>query len=321
MKSNVRDWAEQKSRKYPILHSVYDWGKVAKNTVTLSHPVNSKKDQHDPFFVIGSGRSGNTLLRTMLTKDDSIVIPPESFVLGEVIRKFKMYRFMEWEDLCGVFCSVFERHHGFSMWGIDLQPFYQKAIRLPAEERNLETLLNLFYMHYASVKKPEATRWGDKTPINTFSLGPINQVYKQSQFIHIIRDGRDVVNSYVNAGLYDDVDKAARRWNLSIDIARNFGRKVGHERYHEVHYEDLVRYPEREMRQICSFLGLEFKEDMLDNNKGLDQLGDADQAHHTNLHKPINDSSIGKWKRQMSEPDQVKVQELCSTRLQQLQYQ
>ncbi|WP_181346817.1 sulfotransferase [Thalassobacillus sp. CUG 92003] len=319
MLNNIKGWAEKHSGKHPLIHYLNDWGHVVKNTVTFSHKTNDAQ-AYNPFFIVGSGRSGNTLLRTMLTKKDDIVIPPESFVLGEAIRKFKMYRHMEWPDLCGVFCAVFERHHGFPRWGIDLREFYKEAIQFEPKHRNLEYLVHAFYSFYGSQKKPEATRWGDKTPINTFSLKLINNVFKDSQFVHIIRDGRDVVNSYVKAGLYEDVQGAAERWNRSIHIAREFGEKVGPDRYHEVYYEDLVREPEREIKAICTFLNIDYTPEMLDNTKGVQDLGDTYLSHHTNLHVPINENSIGKWRNELSAEQRASVQYHCQELLNKLGY-
>ena len=37
-----------------------------------------------PFFIIGSGRSGNTLLRTILETHPEVHIPPETYVIGKV---------------------------------------------------------------------------------------------------------------------------------------------------------------------------------------------------------------------------------------------
>jgi len=41
-----------------------------------------------PFFIIGSGRSGNTLLRSILSGSSDISIPPESYRLPFAIKKF-----------------------------------------------------------------------------------------------------------------------------------------------------------------------------------------------------------------------------------------
>lgn len=319
MKSKIQKWATNQSGRYPVLYSLKDVGKMTKNAGKKAHKINDV-DNFNPFFIIGSGRSGNTLLRTMLSKEETVVIPPESFVLGEAIRKYKLYKFMEWEDLVSVFCGVFERHHGFPRWQMDTREFYKEALQIPEKKRNLEYLIHVFYMYYASDKKEGIERWGDKTPINTFHLKPINKVFKDSQFVHIIRDGRDVVSSYVKAGLYDEAEEAANRWSTSVDLARDFGEKVGDKRYHEVFYEDLVRQPEVEIKKICSFLNLEYRESMLDNTEGVENLGDTYLSHHKNLHNPINDSSVGKWKKDMNERDKVVVQSLLHDKLQNLGY-
>lgn len=74
------------------MHYGYDlYKKISKNIYWNSIPLNNNED-YKPFFIIGSGRSGNTLLRRILTKKNGIVIPPETYVLGKVIRLHKAHK-------------------------------------------------------------------------------------------------------------------------------------------------------------------------------------------------------------------------------------
>ncbi|GAA0487059.1 sulfotransferase [Salinibacillus aidingensis] len=319
MKSRIQKTVKKHYGNHPSLYTMYDWSTDLKNILKRSHKINHS-EHFNPFFIVGSGRSGNTLFRSMLSQKDEIVIPPESFVLGEAIRKYKMYRYMEWEDLCGVFCAVFERHHGFPRWGMDIREFYKEAIKIERKNRNLEFLIHSFYSFYGRENKETFTRWGDKTPINTFSLKLIDKVFPDSQFIHMIRDARDVVSSYIKAGLYQDAEGASQRWINSINTAQKFGKKVGSNRYMEVYYEELVRNPEPVLRQVCEFLGIEFEESMLHHVEGVDQLKDTRLSHHTNLYKPVNPSSIGKWKKNLSEEQQQVVEQYCRELMENMGY-
>ncbi|SEA76877.1 Sulfotransferase family protein [Thalassobacillus cyri] len=319
MKRKIEQFVERNYGNHPIFYSLHDYGLALKHAVGRSHKINHK-EHFNPFFIIGSGRSGNTLFRTMLTQKEEIVIPPESFVLGKAIRKYKMTRHMEWEDICGLFISFFERHHGFPRWGIDAREFYQEAIKIEKQNRNLEYLIHSFFSFYGKKKKPSFTRWGDKTPINTFSLKLLDQVFPDSQFIHMIRDGRDVVSSYLDAGLYDNASKASERWMNSIHTAKLFGDKVGKDRYFEVYYEDLVNKPEETLQGVCNFLNISFEPSMLNHFQGIEGLGDTKLPHHKNLAKPVNKSSIGKWKQRLTEEQQTIVTEKCKPTLHQLGY-
>ncbi len=273
-----------------------------------------------PFFIIGSGRSGNTLLRAIINQHTDICIPPESYVLGRVIRNYQFFSFLPWPLLTRIVISEFESFHQFHTWEINLRDFYQVALNLPEEKRNLAKLLDLFYMYYAEIKCPGATRWGDKTPTNTFFVPLINKVFPEAKYIHIIRDGRDVVSSYLAAKLYSDTKEASSRWLRSVVAAQSFGAKIGTTRYLEVFYEDLVRQPVTVIQSVCDFLEIDFKPDMLRFWENAASLGDTKIDHHKNLFNPINQNSIGKWQQSLSHEDQLLVEKMLEDKLTELNY-
>ncbi|MCP4424416.1 MAG: sulfotransferase [Chloroflexi bacterium] len=273
-----------------------------------------------PFFIIGSGRSGNTLLRAMLTTHDDLSIPPESYVLGAVVREYNRYSFLPWHILSRLVISRFESHHQFHAWEISLRSVYQSALDLQPDQRTLAHLLDLIYRVYSAQKRPSAQRWGDKTPSNTLRLDELELVFPQAQYIHMIRDGRDVVSSYLQAGIYREIEQAAHRWRVSVERGRQLGRKIGDGRYMEVRYEALVADPEAELRGVCLFLDIEFQSDMLDFWQTADQLGDANLPHHANVKNPINLASIGRWRENLTAVEQELVQQLLGPTLDALGY-
>jgi hypothetical protein len=253
-----------------------------------------------PFFIVGSGRSGNTLLRALLANHPEISIPPESYVLGAVIRKYRSLSFLPWSELSRLIILKFEEHPQFYTWDMCLQSVYETIIKFDVEKQTLANLLDTIYMCYAKKNKPSATRWGDKTPMNTFHLQSINKVFPEAKFIHIIRDGRDVVSSYLRAGIYTDTKEACGRWLTSIRLAQKLGRRLGKKQYLEIHYEDLVKHPEDSSKTVCGFINLEYQAEILHFYKTVKTLGDTHLEHHGNVHTPINTNSIGKWRENLS---------------------
>ncbi len=81
----------------------------------LGYPLRGE-ERFRPFFIIGVGRSGNTLFRRILTAHSELHIPPETFVLGECIRKFKRYgRWLDWPDAVSLIMGLFAFHPEFHM--------------------------------------------------------------------------------------------------------------------------------------------------------------------------------------------------------------
>ncbi|MDQ0352757.1 hypothetical protein J2R98_002608 [Alkalibacillus filiformis] len=291
-----------KKNRYPRkVYNMYDTAKLLKRFLLNRSPLNYKTENVSctPFFIIGSGRSGNTLLRAMLTSHSEISIPPESYVLNRVIRKFHTYNFLEWDELVKIVIGEFESHQQFPTWDINTNELYQRLKLLSKEKRTLANIIDELYVYYSEVHFPGSQIWGDKTPLNTLGLNWLDSLFPNAKYIHIIRDGRDVANSYQKAGLYD-LKYSCERWNESITRAKKFGRKKERQQYYEVQYEDIVRNPKDELKKICNFLNIKFEESMLSFYENIGGLGDTSLSHHKNLNNSVNKNSIGKWEHELS---------------------
>jgi hypothetical protein len=279
-----------------------------------------------PFFIITSGRSGSTLLRAILQQEPTICIPPESHVLGQLSQRFqRYYRYVTWEYAVRLVVSEFESVPGlfappFSYWEMELSGFYRLAGQLPPEKRNLAHLIDLFYNYYRQCKKPAATRWGDKSVRNIHVLPAIARVFPQAQYIHIIRDGRDVVTSFRKHGIISDLTVACRHWTSGLAAADDFGSRLNTDHFLQLYYEALVADPETVMRQVCTFLSLDYTPQLLTFWQSTHELGDAQSTLHQNLKRQINTESAGNWRQQLSLEEQETVQSLLKEMLKQHNY-
>lgn len=293
--------------------SLTNWLKISYYRTRLANPLGGKYKLQtlsnlSPFFIIGSGRSGNTLLRRILNNHSQLFIPPETYVLGSVINTFQIFRGARWEEIVVLVYSKFEMHPEFETFGLDsLSELKKEMIHLPKSKRALDTLLNGFYLFYARKHNIEKIRWGDKTPINTFIVSEIKKVLPNSKFIHIIRNPFDSIYSYVQSGIYKNYENATKRWLRSVLLAKK--NNIKSDNYFEVYYEDLVKQPKAEIQRVCDFLDIDFEEEML----GLQSqfLGDVDiLIHHKNVMKPISTVNINKGVRNLSEEDLNSIKEI-----------
>ncbi|RMD92911.1 MAG: sulfotransferase [Calditrichaeota bacterium] len=278
-----------------------------------------------PFFIISSGRSGTTLLRAIINQHPDVCIPPESHVLGHLVRKYKMwFRYLPWEYVVRLVVSEFQiKYPGFGFWELDVFKFYPIALNLQKEQRSLARLIDIFFVYYMQEKKPEAKRWGDKSIVNALFLPLIDQLFPNAQYILLIRDGRDVAVSLVAADTtpVTDFRRAANYWLRSVTLARKFAAKLDATRFLEIYYENLVKDPEPVIRKVYKFLNLDYTPKALEFWKNVDQLKDTRRAIHKNLRQPINPNSIGKWRQQLNEEDQKVLQNILREKLLELNYQ
>ena len=187
-------------------------------------------------------------------------------------------------------------------------------------QRSLALILNQFYLFHASSVGVECTIWGDKTPLNTLYLDRIKSVFPNAKYIHIVRDGCDVVSSYLRENLYSDVRSAANRWMCSINAAETFISK-NKENSIEIRYEHLVGDTYTEIFKICEFLNVNFSPDMIHDLGGVEKMGDAAKLeHHSTVKQPISSNSIGKGRTQFSNSEKQILDKLISGKLIQLGY-
>lgn len=262
------------------------------------HPLRGKEPLR-PFFIIGSGRSGNTLLRRLLQAHSELHIPPENHALGTAITVYRRNRGLAWPQLVDLVLGTFQFSHGFEVFGVDLRPLAEELREAREGDRNLAHVLDAFYRFHARAHDQRCVYWGDKTPLNTFNAFKIGSVFPDVRFIHIVRDGVDVAESYVRAGLIADHDEAARRWSRSIDAARRAEQRYP-KQFLEIRYEALVHEPEHVIRSVCDFLEIGFERSMLSRTDHTGDMGDVGRyAHHAQALEPISVDSVGKGRREL----------------------
>lgn len=250
-----------------------------------------------PLFIVGAPRSGNTLTRRVLMASGQIYIPPETYVLGELIERWNKWVLLSWRERVWLFCAYFDRHPHWLELDLDsLSPFAADAAEWPKSQRTLKHLLDAFYRFMARAHGFNDKRWGDKTPWNTMHLKSITKFYPDAQYLWLVRDGRDAVASQIKADMRD-LETSAERW---VNSNRNCEKYLPKSRTLKMSYEDIVRTPEDSMRKVFDWAGLEFSATHLTDVPP--RLGDVTMRdHHAEVLKPISPKSIGNWTKSLSE--------------------
>jgi hypothetical protein len=277
--------------------------------------------RYRPFFIVGSGRSGNTLLRRVLYAHPDLHIPPETYVLGHTIRLFRQNRNLRWKDLVHLVLSSFEYYPAFDTFGVPtLRPLAVRLGKLLPAQRSLSAILDGFYRYHADVSERPCVRWGDKTPDNTYCLDAIRRVFPEAQFIHMVRDGCDVAYSYVYTGMFPTEREAAVIWSDMVRRGRRFCSSFP-DCCLEVRYEEFVTRPEPSVKKVCGFLGIEYLPGMLDSGDVAANMGDVSALeHHSKVRAPIRTDSIGKGRRGFTGAQKKAVHEIIGSDLAELGY-
>lgn len=274
---------------------------------------------NSPIFIVGVHRSGTTLLRYMLSSSPRIYIPPESDFIPRFFERAPKSR-LSTQQIRRFLRIIFKEYRFVGEWKGDT-PAVEVLLQEMAT-RTPRAFLDALYRMYA--RQHNATRWGDKTPIYTSYIGLIHQIFPQAQFVHIIRDGRDVALSTLDKWgedeLHVDIYYAARIWMRRIRQARHAGARLGPEQYHELRYENLVLDPETELHTICDFLGEPFLPQMVESHRYA-RTRIEPEGFHAPVRRPPNSSRVERWRNEMSAADQSLFQYVASSLLDELGYE
>jgi hypothetical protein len=249
-----------------------------------------------PFFIVGSARSGTTLLRLMLNAHREVAVPPESRFITELWRGAD-------EISVHDYLSGLARHKRFQAWDL---PIEAVANELQGDGVvPYSSAVDATFRAWARVQGK--TRWGDKTPRYIEDIPLLSGLFPDARFIHLVRDGRNVALSYADVPFGPKtIEKAARLWGTRVTKGLHDGRALGRGHYLEVRYEDLVEDAEGEAKDICDFIDLEFDPEMLDYTERARAavLPRAALFNPRVMEKPT--SSVRDWHERMP-PAQVEV--------------
>lgn len=291
----IRHRAHNMAIKYPKLqYHFYLASGLIKQLRKLLAPKNIAYSGEQPFlFIVGSGRSGNTLLRKLLMEQGDIYIPPESYVLAQEVITHLSACALNWNDKVDLTLAKFEYHPEFSTFGIDtLRDFSIHAKSFRVEHQQIGTIIIELYKWIAE-KNGYSCYWlGDKTPLNTMHLGLIRKLIPNAVYIYMERDGVDVCHSYIKAGIYNNIAAAAHRWKNSRTAWQSFKKSIPTDSYIEIRYESMVENHEKTIKYILDFLNIPANKNPVNV---ANTLGDVTmRAHHRNATSPPNMHSIGK---------------------------
>lgn len=252
-----------------------------------------------PFFIVGIGRSGTTLLRLMFHNHPNIAVPYESHFITDYYNNLDTYGDLTVDENLDKLLNDILQEDLLSQWD---HVFDADRIKSTISEPSLEEIFNAIYSDYATGKGK--ARWADKSDYLP-RMHLINTIFPNAKFIHIIRDGRDVANSVLKLPWGPkDLIGAAEWWNEYIRLGCSVGAVLGKDKYTEVKYEELVQEPERELRRLCEFVGEEFDERMLNYHQSSNvAIPESRKTQHHNSNEPPKKSRTFAWKKEMSSTD------------------
>jgi hypothetical protein len=190
-------------------------------------------------FLVGSERSGTTLLRLMLDHHPEIAFEKEfDFVVSKVSDTGAFPRldaYLEW------LATVRGADHA-----IDRSLDYRRLVNDFLRQKQA-----------ASGGKP---RVGATVHRN---FDRLRFIWPDARYIHLVRDPRDVSRSVVQKGWAGNVYQGAEYWIEAESCWDAVVPRLTRGQMIEIHYEDLVLRTEAVLTEICRFVGVAYSDEML----------------------------------------------------------
>jgi Sulfotransferase family len=286
-------------------------------------------------FVVGSPRSGTTLLRFMLDAHSLLAIPPETGFVPAVAELACSGE--AGEASIDKFLEIVTSFPPDAATWIDFELAIEE-FRIELRKLSPFTLtegLRCFYRMYA--RRFGKPRYGDKTPTYCCWLPLIERLLPEAAFIHVIRDGRDAALSLRQMWFApgNDMKVLAEFWRDNVLAGRKGGQQV--KRYVEVRYERLIHHTAAELRRICEFLQLPYESTMeryferapqrlAEHRARVRKDGSVIVTHEQRLWQqrgttvPPDVGRIGKWRLEMTDNEQRVFREAAGSLLDELGY-
>ena len=236
-----------------------------------------------PTFLIGFPRSGTTLLDTVLRTHSNIDVIEEQLMLPKMRaslgQKFTISMIESMDNIAAEIASG----------------FYLEELKKHVEDRKKQIVI-------------------DKLPLNILELPLINQIFPEAKFIFALRHPLDCVlscwiqNFNLNPAMANMVE--LKRISDFYDTAMSI-LKLSMERYsldiHRIRYEDLVLDFEENVINLLTFLGLEWEEELRSFQKTALAREKINTPSHSQVIKPIYNTSSYRWKSYEEYLDQYKT--------------
>ena len=235
-------------------------------------------------FLVGSPRSGTTILQSLLAAHPEVISFPES----------KFFHYLLYDKFAGKLPSRMEA-------------FFKDEIKRPEflenfdDSQNVETKTAWFVgILDGLATEQNKSIWLEKTPEHMYFIEDIERLLPNAKFIHILRNGMDAIASMYEAtrnfsnlwGAGWDLNHCVGRWEHAMLTSHKYIKKSNHI---FIRYEDVLDNTTKLLGEICNFMGIEYEDEMLLNYKEKASRLSLNLPWHQGIDRDIKSTKVHKY--------------------------
>ncbi len=235
-----------------------------------------------PVFVVGSPRSGTSILTWCLGQHSNILVQEESSWIGPFALQIEIAYGIgtargERSQLCAldVTRDDFFRAFGRTINQLILDHLVKAQANARARVEGLTSVVRTpaaASSNFQILRSPTdpKMRWVDGTPEYSFYINPLRKLFPEARFIHVVRNVTSVVHSMIHfertggPACVGNVDEAFDYWLRSVRACLQAEHAYGSDVIRRLHYADLVADPKQALAGLFDFLSEDFEPSCLE---------------------------------------------------------
>ena len=268
------------------------------------------KENNSPIFIVGSSRSGTSLLAAMLSAHSRIACGPETQILHKT-SKTRLTRILEDTEWPKRATNHLSKIQLADQPIIDIYDLTKQQLRqdLATRPQSITSLFEALAGSFA--RRHGKPRWAEKTPRHLLHLDAIRKEFPDAKIIRIVRDPRDSALSMRKLNWSsNDYLPNLYIWNDWYDKTDSFFATDTNST--TIRYEDLVHSPEDALTSLCQFIDEDFEENMLHTSESGKLVATKNETWKQQVSEKLDTSRCYRWKIELSEIENAGSKHLMS---------
>jgi hypothetical protein len=219
-----------------------------------------------PIFVVGSPRSGTSILTWCLGHHPNIFPVPESNWMGDfAVNVAVAHQIGSARGGLSILSAMDIRDDEFfAAFGRSVNELvvgHRRHLEINRENSDNPSKVNQRWLQATSMTAGPKTRWVDGTPEYSLHICGLRKLFPEARFIHVFRDVDAVVRSMVHfhratgIQLVATEEEAYKYWLRTVGACLKAEQSYGSRVIYRLQYAALIDNPEAAIRSLLDFVG------------------------------------------------------------------